>query len=315
MVGRIVAFGALLLATHVAAESAELTGDALKEQVAGAMVEIDTPLGVKVPLRYGHDGRVTGEAPGNLAYMLGAPTDIGRWWIAADRLCQRWTRWFDGAIHCLRISQDGSRIFWRRDDGESGTGTITASPSIARAPSRTEEPPVKQAPPAERLATIAPNVAAMLPTLPSAVIPPAHAAPMAPAIAPPPSPTDNSAVASGKPAPSPAAKVSATVARAAPPPGRPAQAIVAAPPNAAGTRQQDLFRVVGVDLGDVLNVRGGPSADHEIVGAIMPEATGVRLVGPCLSVWCPVSHRGVAGWVNRMYLARDTGGGPLLRDR
>ena len=35
-------------------------------------------------------------------------------------------RWFDGALHCLRLSQEGTRIFWRRDDGETGTASIAS---------------------------------------------------------------------------------------------------------------------------------------------------------------------------------------------
>jgi hypothetical protein len=321
MVRRMVALGTLLFATHVAAEGAELSGDALRELVAGAVVEIDTPLDVKVPVRYSHEGRVTGEAPSSLAYILGAPTDIGRWWVAADRLCHRWTRWFDGAVQCLRISQDGARISWRRDDGESGTATITTRQiNVARAPSKVEEPAARAAPETERLPSATPNVATMLPSLP-VLIPPAQAA----VAAPPPSSSaqprlnDNPAPAPGKPATSATAKVSAMVARPAPA-GRPTQG--AGPPSAAalaseanGARQQELFRVVGVNIDDVLNVREGPSADHTIVGTILPEATGLRLMGPCLSVWCPISHRGTTGWVNSMYLAKDTRSGTSHRNR
>ena len=322
MVRRIVAFGALLFATHIAAGSSELSGDALKELVAGAVVEIDTPVGVKVPLRYGADGRVTGDAR-SLAYILGAPTDIGRWWVAADRLCHRWTRWFDGAVHCLRITQDGSRFLWRRDDGETGTATVTTRQvNVARAPNKVEEPPARAAPEPERLASATPHVAAMLPSLPPVLIAPAQAA-----VAAPPSSSaqaslkDNPAPAPApaKPATSATAKVSAMVARPAPA-GRPTQG--AAPPSVAapssepsGARQQELFRVVNVDMDDVLNVREGPSADHTIVGTIVPQATGVRLTGPCLSFWCPVSHRGVAGWVNSMYLAKAPRAGTSQRDR
>jgi hypothetical protein len=306
MVRRILALGTVLFATHVAARGAELNGDALKQVVPGAVVEIDTPLGVKVPLRYGVEGRVTGEAPGNLAYMLGAPTDIGRWWIASDRLCHRWTRWFDGAVQCLRISQDGSRIFWRREDGESGTATITTRPVVvARAPNKTEEPAVRAAPETERLASVAPNIAAMLPSLPSVVIPPAHAAaaPPPPA-APPPSANANSAGALGKPATSTTAKVSARPAAARPAQGAASPRVVG-PGEPSRTRQQDLFKVVGVPRDDVLNVREGPSSDHMIVGTVAPDTAGLRVTGPCLSVWCPISYRGVAGWVNSTYLAKD----------
>jgi hypothetical protein len=320
MVRRIVALGTLLFATHIAAEGAELNGDALRELVAGAVVEIDTPLDVKVPIRYSHEGRVTGEAPSSLAYILGAPTDIGRWWVAADRLCHRWTRWFDGAVQCLRISQDGSRISWRRDDGESGTATITTRQvNAARAANKVEEPAARATPEPERLASATPSVATMLPSLPL-LIPPAQAAIAAPpSTSAQPRPNDSPVAAPSKPATNGTAKVSAMVARAAPA-GRPTQgaaapSLAALPSEASGARQQELFRVVGVTIDDVLNVREGPSADHTIVGTILPEATGLRLTGPCLSVWCPISHRGTTGWVNSMYLTKDTRAGTSQRNR
>jgi hypothetical protein len=45
-------------------------------------------------------------------------------------LCHKWTKWFDGVLQCLRISQEGSRIFWRRDDGETGTAVISKRASV-----------------------------------------------------------------------------------------------------------------------------------------------------------------------------------------
>jgi uncharacterized protein YraI len=66
-----------------------------------------------------------------------------------------------------------------------------------------------------------------------------------------------------------------------------------------------LFRVAGVDIDDVLNVREGPSADHSIIGSLLPDAGGVRIVGQCQSYWCPIQYRGMTGWVNSMYLTQE----------
>ena len=107
----------------IQAGSSALTGDEIKKTVAGAVFEVDAPLGAKLPISYAEDGRMSGEA-GALAYHLGSPTDRGSWWISSNRLCQKWRRWFDGAVHCLRLSQEGTRIFWHRDDGEAGTASI-----------------------------------------------------------------------------------------------------------------------------------------------------------------------------------------------
>jgi uncharacterized protein YraI len=62
------------------------------------------------------------------------------------------------------------------------------------------------------------------------------------------------------------------------------------------------FRVAGVDLDDVLNVRSGPSPEHAVIGSILPDADGIKIVGPYVSAWCPIQHRGLSGWVNSFYL-------------
>ena len=116
----LVAICCISFTTTVLAEPSVLSGDAIKAAVTGAVVEVDTPLGTKVPIRYSEDGRITGEARG-LAHILGSPSDSGKWWVSGNRLCHKWTKWFDGVLQCLRISQRGSRIFWRSDDGQTGT--------------------------------------------------------------------------------------------------------------------------------------------------------------------------------------------------
>jgi uncharacterized protein YraI len=63
--------------------------------------------------------------------------------------------------------------------------------------------------------------------------------------------------------------------------------------------------VAGVASDDVLNVRDGPSADYRATGAILPDAVGVHIVGRCQAEWCPISHRGLTGWVNSFYLIED----------
>ena len=127
----LVAVCCISFATSVAAEMSALSGDAIKAAVTGAVVEVDTPLGTKVPIRYSEDGRITGEARG-LAHILGSPSDSGKWWVSGNRLCHKWTKWFDGVLQCLRISQRGSRIFWRSDDGQTGTAVISTLPTPPR---------------------------------------------------------------------------------------------------------------------------------------------------------------------------------------
>ncbi|PPC99802.1 MAG: hypothetical protein CTY31_07825 [Hyphomicrobium sp.] len=106
-----------------AAEPLVLAGDAIKQTVTGATLALDTPLGTTVSIRFTADGLMSGEAK-ELAALLGAPKDRGRWWVAQDQLCYKWFRWFESEPRCLVVRQAGLRIFWARDDGENGTGTI-----------------------------------------------------------------------------------------------------------------------------------------------------------------------------------------------
>ena len=111
-------------ATMAWAQSPGLSGQQISELVAGATVEIDTPAGTKLPVRYTQEGRLSGEAR-DLAWYLGSATDAGRWWVAGDQLCHKWIRWFNAEPQCMRLSQEGRLIRWRSQDGNSGTAAIT----------------------------------------------------------------------------------------------------------------------------------------------------------------------------------------------
>jgi uncharacterized protein YraI len=65
------------------------------------------------------------------------------------------------------------------------------------------------------------------------------------------------------------------------------------------------FRVARVEQDDMLNVRSGPSDDHDAIGIISPNGRGVMITGSCVGDWCPVRHAGISGWVNRYYLAAE----------
>ncbi len=55
----------------------------------------------------------------------------------------------------------------------------------------------------------------------------------------------------------------------------------------------------------MLNVRMGPSPEHDVVGAIPPQARGVRMAGVCDGMWCLVQFGEQKGWVNRSYLVYE----------
>lgn len=305
MLRHLVAMSWVLFATSAAAEPSALSGDALRETFAGAIIEVDTPVGVKVPIQYFEDGRLSGEARG-LAYILGAPTDTGKWWVSlsGDRLCHKWSKWFDGVLQCLRLSRDGSRILWRRDDGETGTAAIsTPSRLAARAP-------IPSTPLSERevLRSDSPSSSSLASTsvLPRAV--PQETTQVEESFVK--SSMSVGPVLQREPAPirrtddkpllvEPKEQVRTTKA--------PRQTSPVEPTRSASTRPVPSFKVWGVAANDVLNVRTGPSADYTATGAIPPDALGVRVVGECVAEWCPISHRGVRGWVNSFYLIEDAG--------
>lgn len=113
------------LAVSAPAEPSKLTGEALRRAVSGKTVLIATPIG-SIPIRYNSNGTMTGRAPVFVA-SLGTQRDRGQWWIADDRLCQRWYRWLAAKRHCFKLQHAGPTVYWLRDDGLSGTATI-ASP-------------------------------------------------------------------------------------------------------------------------------------------------------------------------------------------
>lgn len=113
----------MLNAHPAAAEPVQLNGEAIKTTLPGSVLKLDTPLGMVVPIKFESNGLMTGDA-GQLASYLGSQKDRGRYWLREDRICYKWFRWFSGEQHCLAIRRDGQRIFWQRDDGESGTATL-----------------------------------------------------------------------------------------------------------------------------------------------------------------------------------------------
>jgi hypothetical protein len=106
-----------------ASEDGAMGNEALRKTVAGKTVHLATPLG-GLPISFRADGTMSGKA-GSLAAYTGSERDRGRWWVVADKLCQRWNSWLGGKAYCFTLRrQGGGTVHWVRSDGLSGTATI-----------------------------------------------------------------------------------------------------------------------------------------------------------------------------------------------
>jgi hypothetical protein len=282
---------ACLCATMAQAQSSTLSGQQIHDLVVGTRVEIDTPIGTKLPIRYGRDGRLSGEARG-LASYLGTAFDNGRWWVASDQLCHKWNRWFNSEPQCMRLSREGRTIHWRTRDGYAGTAVISVPAALQAGTVLHPPQPVRAKP-------IAP------PEMPSAPAAGSDAQPASPAkdAGQPPQPAAKEAEVQAAPDITPPVPVPATRSANAP----------RQPQVQAKRARQPVFRVVNVPSDDVLNVRSGPSADFDVVGGLPPGSRGIAITSACRSAWCPVQHRSTSGWVNRAYLAPEEPSPPLSR--
>jgi SH3 domain-containing protein len=249
------------------AQSADLTGHEISALVAGATLEIDTPLGSKLPVNYAADGRLNGHAR-QLALYLGAAADTGRWWVASDQLCHKWDHWFNAEPRCLRLRRDGRKIQWWNENGQHGTAVLTAVPAAVAA--STEG--------AGKLNS-------------------ALATPIA-------TPSQRSGTPLPVEAKADAGERTVQAQTVTPTANEQANNIRQAPP--ATKRAADpAYKVANVEHDDVLNVRSGPSTEFDVIGALPPGSRGVTMTGTCQSGWCPVQHQSTRGWVNRTYLAID----------
>jgi Bacterial SH3 domain len=311
-----IVFAYLAGATAALGEPVSLDGETIRRDLVGGLLKVDTPLHTQIPIRIGSDGLVSAEA-GALASMLGSEKDRGRWWIEHDQLCTKWFRWFDAKTRCISLQRDGNRIYWQEaGGGEKGTATLevadvpTTQPVVAPQPNDEPKPVV---------------TAEAAPAQPEETSPPL---PVAPVLAEQTGPAlQFSSIELSALLPSPQPEMSrlgaddVPAATAPPPPKAPAPK-QAAPKRvnpavriatAALERHQDSalpetgpsLRVARVGSGDELNVRSGPSEFHQTLGTIPSEGRGVRLIGDCDGLWCPVRYGYLSGWVNANYLAEE----------
>jgi len=124
---------ALLLAAAIAlpataalgAEPTKLAGDELRNAISGKTVYLNVS-GFELPIRYAANGRMTGKM-GTVAASFSrgdGSSDSGKWWVANDQLCQKWTSWMESKQYCYKLTRQGAHVSWVRNDGRSGTARL-----------------------------------------------------------------------------------------------------------------------------------------------------------------------------------------------
>lgn len=111
---------------HAAENPVLLTGKELHNAVSGKTIYIQTPIGAEVPIHYLPNGRMTGVSSTQLAALAGEQvnSDTGRWWVRRAELCQQWSKWSSGRVHCYKLRATGKSVEWSRNDGDTGTARL-----------------------------------------------------------------------------------------------------------------------------------------------------------------------------------------------
>jgi hypothetical protein len=122
----VVAAGLALSATAALAEPITLGGDELRKAITGKTVYLNVS-GFELPIRYAANGRMSGKMSTVAAsFSRGdGASDTGKWWVADDQLCQKWSSWMDGKSYCYKLTRNGASVQWTRNDGRSGTARIS----------------------------------------------------------------------------------------------------------------------------------------------------------------------------------------------
>ena len=122
----VLAAGLALPALPATAESITLAGDDLRQAISGKTVYLNVS-GFELPIVYSANGRMKGTM-GTVAASFSTgngAADRGKWWVENDQLCQKWNSWMDGQSYCYKLTLNGNKVTWVRNDGRSGTARIS----------------------------------------------------------------------------------------------------------------------------------------------------------------------------------------------
>ena len=102
-----------------------LSGPEIQKALSGNKVYLATRWGIEFPMIYSANGQVTGDGTGTGLGRFFVPKETGDWWVAGNKMCQKFPTWYRGKTFCFKLEQNGpDRLIWKRDDGAQGTARI-----------------------------------------------------------------------------------------------------------------------------------------------------------------------------------------------
>ncbi len=114
-----------LIAGISAAQASQLQEADIRSMIIGRTIYLAAPMGGEFPLNYKPSGEVDGNGKAVGLGKFIQPTDSGRWWIQANKLCQQFKVWYDGSKMCFELTENGpNSVKWVRDNGDSGIARI-----------------------------------------------------------------------------------------------------------------------------------------------------------------------------------------------
>ncbi|MEM8749320.1 MAG: hypothetical protein AAGF28_03415 [Pseudomonadota bacterium] len=107
------------------ANAKKLSSSEIRSTISDKRVMLATRWG-GFPLVYDSSKRVTGDGTGLGLARFFAPKETGNWWVKSGQLCQKFPTWYRGRTFCFTLTKTGPKeLKWVREDGYSGTATIT----------------------------------------------------------------------------------------------------------------------------------------------------------------------------------------------
>ena len=91
----------------------------------GKRIYLSIPVGGEFPLNYYIDQFIDGNGETTGLGFLFKQKDSGNWWVEQNKMCQKWSSWYDSKPFCFKLKRiDQTNLYWVRDDGLEGTARI-----------------------------------------------------------------------------------------------------------------------------------------------------------------------------------------------